>query len=139
MAPVVYGTHLTLRLGEVERSDVLDSPHQLGAFLEQLVAGIGMRLIAGPVVATEAGDDDHYGHSAVAILAESHAAVHTYPRRSQLFLDVFSCRPFEPETVLTVCDGILGTCTVMESAVFERGYHWGRDAEKELQHWRLER
>lgn len=39
---------------------------------------------------------DEAGISGFVIIAESHISVHTYPERSYLAVDIFSCRPFEP-------------------------------------------
>ncbi len=42
----------------------------------------------------------HAGATAVVLLTESHAAVHTYPEHQYLALDIFSCGPHDPEQVI---------------------------------------
>lgn len=37
-----------------------------------------------------------YGLTAVVLLGESHMAVHTYPERGQIFVDVFTCGGQDP-------------------------------------------
>jgi S-adenosylmethionine decarboxylase len=41
-----------------------------------------------------AGDD---GITGVVIIAESHISLHTYPHKNFVFVDLFSCRPFDVE------------------------------------------
>jgi len=130
-----YGTHLMMLLGGVQHGGALDSPDGLSQFLVGLVDTIGMRVLDGPIVATENGESDRYGHSAVVILYESHAAVHTYPARATLFLDVFSCKPFDERTVLDACRTFLGEFTVMERMVVDRGAHWNGTARDNLDQW----
>ncbi len=131
----MYGTHLMLRLGNVENVSVLDEPGQIGAFLSGLVTGIGMRILDGPHTKTEAADAVRYGHSGIVLLYESHAAVHTYPALRSLFLDVFSCKSFDVGAVVRIAHETFGDFNIVESAVLDRGHHWATDAEVELSRW----
>ena len=131
----VYGQHLLLRLGSVELQPVLDNPAEVAAFLSGLVALVGMRVLAGPYVATEDTDPARYGHSGVVILYESHAAIHTYPRRRELFLDIFSCRPFATDCVLQACREHFGEHEVLECTLLDRGQHWSLPGLARLQEW----
>jgi S-adenosylmethionine decarboxylase len=129
----VYGMHLMLRLSQVERIDAIDDPACLGEFLVSLVRKIGMKVVTGPLLASEdGGTETTYGHSAVVILSESHASVHTYPRRGELFLDVFSCRPFDQSNVIRTCEEFFGGFAVSERTVLDRGYHWHASASASL-------
>ena len=40
------------------------------------------------------------GFTGMVLLAESHAAVHTYPEREYLALDIFACGNIDPSTVM---------------------------------------
>ena len=51
--PDTYGLHPTLRLGNLQRADALDNPDTVALFLKTLVSNIGMRILAGPLVAHE--------------------------------------------------------------------------------------
>ena len=48
------------------------------------------------------------GLTALIILAESHAAVHTYPERGYLALDIFACGSIDPATVVDTLVAKLG-------------------------------
>jgi S-adenosylmethionine decarboxylase len=135
MKPLNYGTHIMLLLSNVKNRDVLDSPKGLCDFLRDLVAKVGMRVLDGPRAATESGDSEKYGHSAVIILYESHAAVHTYPVRGSLFLDLFSCKPFDDEDVISACHEFLGEFEVSERLLLDRGAHWNGSAETSIRDW----
>lgn len=130
-----YGIHLMLRVADVERPDALEDPGAVSGFLEGLVERVGMSILAGPLVGIEHGDADRYGVSGVVILKESHAAVHTYPGLSQAFLDLFSCRPFEPEVVQAVITEFFGRHRVIENMLFTRGAHWAGDVAAHLRSW----
>lgn len=130
-----YGTHLLLRLSEVENKAALDSPHGLCDFLTTLVRNVGMRVLDGPRSATETTDSDRYGHSAVVILYESHAAIHTYPARHSAFLDLFSCKPFDDEVVVRTCHEFLGHFDIAERLLLDRGTHWNGTAESNMPEW----
>ena len=133
--PSNYGTHLLLLLSSIENGAQLDSPVGLCDFLSHLVTRIGMRVLDGPRAVTESGDQDKYGHSAVVILYESHAAVHTYVARRSLFLDVFSCKPFDDGEVLDACRQLFGAFDVTERLVLNRGTHWNGPAEASVREW----
>lgn len=134
-AAQIYGIHLMLRLGSVEGVQELDSPVAIEEFLRRLVRGIGMRILDGPYMKTEAADSESYGHSGIVLLYESHAAVHTYPTRRALFLDVFSCKAFEVAEVLATARFAFGDFEVVETSLLDRGHHWGSDAPAELNSW----
>lgn len=135
----VYGRHLMMRLGAIEGDDLLDDPAGLERYLGDLVTGIGMRILSGPHVSTEDHDGDRYGHSGVVVLYESHAAIHTYPRRRSMFLDVFSCMHFEVGDVCRLTKEAFGSFDVIESRLLDRGLHWVGDAASELAAWQTGR
>jgi len=128
----VYGMHLMLRLSQIERVDVIDDPVRLGEFLVSLVRKIGMTVVQGPLLASDESSTQTYGHSAVVILSESHTSVHTYPRRGELFLDVFSCRRFDQSDVMGTCEEYFGRFVVSERTLLDRGYHWHAPASASL-------
>lgn len=135
MATTTYGLHLTLRLSEVERRDLLDDSQSVADLLVTLVHRIGMRILAGPLAGREEGDRDHSGCSGVVILYESHAAIHTYPERGELFLDIFSCRPFEVADVTDMLHSNLGYFRIVEQGTQQRGIHWSFDINREMTSW----
>lgn len=119
-----YGDELTLRLSAVTRTDALHCDETIAGFLRQLVTDIGMTVIGGPVVATQDGPAEKAGKSAIVILAESHAAIHTYPALREVFFNLFSCKPFSESVVLSALSSLVGGFEVTERALVRRGEHW---------------
>jgi len=130
-----YGLHLTLRAAGIEDRVALGETVAVDGFLKALVDRVGMSILAGPVVGAEQGGPDRAGVSGVVILHESHAAVHTYPALGEAFVDLFSCRPFSPETVLAVLPEHFGALRVTEQGLATRGRHWDESLDKELLAW----
>ena len=135
MTTTTYGLHLTLRLAEVERRDVLDDCKAVADLLVKLVDRIGMRILAGPLAGREDGDAHHSGCSSVIILYESHCAIHTYPEKGELFMDVFSCKQFDVATVAATLSEELGYFRILEQNMFNRGVHWSVDIDREMADW----
>ena len=131
-----YGVHLTLRIADIERRQALQSGPAIAAFLSDLVGQIGMRILAGPLTAEETGPPDKRGWSSVVILYESHAAIHTYPELGEVFLDLFSCKPYEVSDVKEMFQRCFGSYTIKEQEIFDRGIHWGEDIHAEMDSWR---
>lgn len=122
-----YGDELTLRLSGIADIRLLDDDATLTRFMRDLVDRIGMTVIAGPLVATEAGPPEKAGKSAVVILAESHAAIHTYPHLREILVNVFSCKPFREEDVLAEFHRLVGDYEITERTLSRRGEEWPRD------------
>jgi S-adenosylmethionine decarboxylase len=136
MTEDVYGLHLTMRIGRIERRAELNDPAVVSQFLKVLVERIGMRILAGPLTGTEEGDPATLGCSGLVILYESHAAIHTYPAVGAAFLDVFSCRDFAVARVYEVVGEFFGSYAITEQAIADRGIHWGSDVRQELMAWK---
>ncbi|GLY01270.1 MULTISPECIES: S-adenosylmethionine decarboxylase [Actinoplanes] len=122
-----YGDELTLRLSGITDISLLDDDEALTTFLRDLVARIGMTVIAGPLVATETGPPEKAGKSAVVILAESHAAIHTYPHLREIFANIFSCKPFRESDVVDEFHRLVGDFVTTERTLTRRGEEWPRD------------
>jgi S-adenosylmethionine decarboxylase len=130
-----YGLHLTLEVVDFDSPHTLNNPRGITSFLHDLVTSIGMRILAGPLLGHEAEPSEKYGWSGVVILYESHAAIHTYPRRAAAFLDIFSCRDFQIEPVMATLERHFGSYRVAEQALAERGEHWSADVQSEMLSW----
>ncbi|MSP78073.1 MAG: S-adenosylmethionine decarboxylase proenzyme [Dehalococcoidia bacterium] len=69
-------------------------------FLNNFPASIGMTKITKPMVMTyHAPIQKDWGVTGVVIIAESHISIHTFPERNLVYLDVFSCMPFDADLV----------------------------------------
>jgi len=132
----IYGKHLMLRIGEVEKFTNLKNENEISNFLKLLISRIGMRVLAGPLVGHENGDELTEGCSGIILLYESHAAIHTYINQKEAFIDIFSCKEFEKQIVLTVISEIFGNYTVIEEQTLTRGHHWNKGLTSEFENWK---
>ncbi|MBI4014754.1 MAG: S-adenosylmethionine decarboxylase [Candidatus Aenigmarchaeota archaeon] len=55
---------------------------------------VGMKIMTGPHIARDHNPDNE-GISGFAIISFSHISIHTFPKTKEIYVDVFSCRPFD--------------------------------------------
>jgi len=92
-----YGPHLMMDLNDCNPS-ILDDIEACFKLLDELPDKIGMTKITQPYVFRYKGAvPEEEGITGVTIIAESHIALHTYPKKSFAFVDLFSCKPFDVE------------------------------------------
>ena len=71
-------------------------------FLDTFPSEIGMNKISLPHVTTYHGpQEEDWGISGFVLIAESHISVHTFPDRSYVNIDIFSCKDFNYNEALT--------------------------------------
>ena len=93
-------------------------------FLDWFPDHIGMTRIAPPQVYTyRSRKTKDWGVSGFVLIAESHITVHTFPERSYLNVDIFSCREFDPGESLDIVKKWFGLDRT-ESRVLERGLEY---------------
>ena len=82
-------------------SGLLEDPDIIFRFLDEYPDAIGMTKITVPQVYTYEGQrPEDKGLSGFVLIAESHISVHTFPDRSYLNVDVFSCKDFDSDLAL---------------------------------------
>jgi S-adenosylmethionine decarboxylase len=89
------GAHLIVDLYEAERLDDVD---HIEATLRRCVEEAGATLLHIHLHHFEPNG----GVSGVAVLAESHISIHSWPERSYAALDIFMCGKAEPEKCVPV-------------------------------------
>lgn len=92
---VCAGSHLIIDLYDAERLDDLD---HISETLKLCVAAAGATLLHMHLHPFEPNG----GISGVAVLAESHISIHSWPERRYAALDVFMCGDAEPERCIDV-------------------------------------
>ena len=92
-----YGPHLMLDLSECNPA-ILNDLDACFKLLNELPERIGMTKITQPYVFRYEGHvPEESGITGVAVIAESHISLHTYPKKNFAFADLFSCKPFDVE------------------------------------------
>ncbi len=92
--------HLTID-GFGGNPEKLASEELVRGLLDRYPESIGMTKIAPPFVHRYVGSKpEDWGVSGFVLIAESHIAVHTFPERGYVWVDVFSCKGFDTESAL---------------------------------------
>ena len=87
--------HLTID-GYGGDRELLSSEALVSSLLDRYPDEINMTKISTPFVTRYIGDKaEDWGVSGFVIIAESHIAIHTFPERGYVWVDVFSCKEFE--------------------------------------------
>lgn len=63
---------------------------------------------------------DTGGFTAIALLAESHLSIHTYPEHRAAFIDIFTCGSHDPLDILTILKQQMNPATVTHQCI-QRG------------------
>jgi len=110
--------------GYGSNSHILQDEQFLYDLLDRYPAEIGVTKVASPYVFRYVGTKpEDWGISGIVIIAESHISVHTFVERSYVNIDVFSCKEFDPQKVLTDLQERF-QLTRLRSYLLERGLEY---------------
>lgn len=104
MTSQYWGYHLTLDCSNCNRNNIKDEQH-VKDFVKELMARIDMKPIGDTRVEYTAAEfPDKAGFTAVQIIVTSTIVAHFIDSTGDLYLDVFSCKQFDIETVVKTVD-----------------------------------
>ena len=92
-----WGYHLVLDLAKCNAA-AIRSRHHIKLFSERLVVGIDM-VPFGPAHIVRFGEDDKMGYTLVQLIETSNILAHFCEESNNAFMDVFSCKAFDPMVV----------------------------------------
>ena len=113
--PVPWGQLAALDLHGCDRGRLAD-PDAIRRFVATAIEAIGMRA-HGPLMMERFGDGELEGWSALQFIETSSITVHADEVGGRCFVDVFSCRPFDPGVAAAVAVAHFGgtaTSTVLQ-------------------------
>lgn len=91
----MFGPHLMMEASACNRDKLTDIAG-LTELLEHLPSKMAMTKIMPPYVFKYHGEvEDDWGLSGVVLIAESHIAIHTFPDKGFITVDIFSCKDFD--------------------------------------------
>ena len=95
-----FGLHLILDLEKCDRGKLIDNKFIYG-FLNKIVSLCSMKPLIPPYI-VEYKDPwaSTPGLTGFVVIAESHVSIHTFPDNNYVFLDIFSCKTFESESII---------------------------------------
>ncbi|MSQ31758.1 MAG: S-adenosylmethionine decarboxylase proenzyme [Dehalococcoidia bacterium] len=117
----------------------MESENFVRNFLNEFPPKVDLHKLMEPKVLRYVGEKpDDWGISGFVIIAESHISVHTFPERSYVNIDVFSCMDFAPEKILKEIRTFFDLKQV-DSWFVERGIVYPHHQEKMTDIVKLER
>ncbi|MBI5065891.1 adenosylmethionine decarboxylase [Candidatus Woesearchaeota archaeon] len=129
----IFGPHLTLDLSGCNKEKLKDLDFVFG-LLNNLPDMIGMTKITQPFVFPYSGlVPEDKGITGVIIIAESHISVHTFQEKDYVFIDIFSCKPFDYEKAAEFLIRAFEAREV-EKNVVQRGLNFPREGNSEPVH-----
>jgi S-adenosylmethionine decarboxylase len=103
----INGTHLIVD-AYVENHDFINEQYLLATF-DEVMEVLNMEKLGDALVSTVplrperlSTDEDEGGISVIQPITTSHIALHGWPLRGAIMLDIFSCRPFDAEKAYDV-------------------------------------
>jgi S-adenosylmethionine/arginine decarboxylase-like enzyme len=95
-----WGMMTVIDLHDCERSRLAD-PDTIRRFVPDVIEAIGM-VAHGPLHIERFGEGDLEGWSAMQFIETSSLTIHTDEFGDRCYVDVFSCKPFEPELAAAI-------------------------------------
>ena len=114
--------------GYTGATEKLQDAEFIRGFLDGYPDSLGMTKVIPPSVVTYRGPvPEDWGISGFVIIAESHISVHTFPARHHVWVDIFSCKEFDPDVALREVRETFSLSSV-KSWTLERGLeHYSPD------------
>ncbi len=132
-----FGPHVFLDLADYAGPRSMD---ELFSLFDRLPREIDMTPIMRPYLIKGDTADGRHFLSAVTMIAESHIILHLFPDEGRAFFDLFSCRFFDTDKVLSRLKALLPG-TVLNEAMVGRGSKYRhlrtelKDEVAKGQHW----
>lgn len=95
-----WGYHLILDCAGCDHESIT-SAENISAFAKQLVEEIGMVAYGEPQV-VNFGSGNKLGYTLVQLIETSNICAHFVEENDTMYLDVFSCKPFDPQKAIEV-------------------------------------
>lgn len=93
-----WGYHLILDCSGLN-PDAIKDTELLNNWIKKLVADIDMKAHGEPIITYNGEPPYHSGYTVVQIITTSSIVAHFIDEPASCYLDVFSCKPFDVETV----------------------------------------
>lgn len=87
-------------------NEILEDPFLIQIFMEELCSSIKMKMLTPKPIVYELKADPYAGHletgyTCITPLKESHASLHTFKEVNGFSLDIFSCKIFDIDTLMS--------------------------------------
>jgi S-adenosylmethionine decarboxylase len=124
----MFGPHLALDCYQCDQA-LLEDLSLVYETLDECPDYIGMTKIMPPYVFRYSGKvPEDWGVSGVVLIAESHISIHTFPEKSFMSVDIFSCKCFDVERAVAYMTERFGVGR-FEQQLLDRGRHFPKTEE----------
>ena len=114
------------------KRELLESEDSIYRFLDEYPSQIEMTKVAPPQVHRYVGSKpEDWGVTGFVIIAESHISIHTFPERSYINIDIFSCKEFDAEVAINDMKQKFGLDEV-RSYILNRGLEYSNNQQPSL-------
>jgi S-adenosylmethionine/arginine decarboxylase-like enzyme len=100
--PVPWGWHLVLNLYNCD-SELIQDAGVIREFVIELCNVIEMRRFGEPTIVNFGDDPRVSGYSLVQLIETSNVCAHFANESSSVYLDIFSCKKFDPQIAADFC------------------------------------
>lgn len=122
-----FGQQLTCDAYNCDKS-LLNDFDVVYSFLDQLPNILEMhKMIQPQIYRCDAGKEEDYGVSGFIIITESHISFHSFPNKSYISIDIFSCKPFDTDIALDFIKKTFDVKGKIETYNLERGLEFPRN------------
>jgi len=108
-----------IALSNVDSDFVLNKDEAISKFIRTVAQKVKMNILHGPVL--QEGLPENPGITAFAIIDFSHISVHTFSKHNEVFVDIFSCKPFDYAELIAFIKTFFDTATIEHIAHRELG------------------
>ena len=99
-----WGYHLILDCKGCDK-ECVTSATQIESFVKELVVKINMKAYGEPIIEHFAAENpDAAGYSLVQLIETSAITAHFVDANGDIYLDIFSCKQYEPEDVVALLE-----------------------------------
>lgn len=117
----IWGWHLALGLKDCNIKSI-SNPDNIKAWGRELVPAIGMVSYGEPMVEHFATQkEETAGYSYLQLIETSNVAAHFAEKLGQVYIDIFSCKKFDPEIAIEISRRYFDAGEAYERSFFERG------------------
>ena len=102
-----WGYHLVLDCAHCD-PEAINDYDTIYKFTKQLVQDIDMVAYGEPQI-VNFGSGDKAGYTLVQLIETSNICAHFVNELNEIYLDVFSCKPFDPEAVVSIVKKLFKT------------------------------
>lgn len=108
-----WGYHLMLDCGSAPIEKIADYDN-IYKFVKQLVKDIDMIAYGEPQI-VKFGNGNKAGYTLIQLISTSNIAAHFCEENGDFYLDVFSCKPFDPAIVIDLVDEYFKPASVRDT------------------------